>query len=163
LRQYVEDARDALTLAEAELAEAQQTCDDTLGDPSSAAHEREAATVGRDAATTQVEQARTALADAGAWVKARDLKGAYHEIEGAWRARAEKRNEAARLAQGTLPRWWSILPMWEKPPFTVSETHRGDWGDVEEVVEIFRAPALTSDHIYPLERELRRIVAAEVA
>jgi hypothetical protein len=163
LRQYVEDARHALTLAEADLAEASQARDDTLGDPSSAPDEREAATAALDTAAMKVEQARMALTDARAWVTARDLKGAYHEIEGALRAKAEKRNEAARLAQGTLPRWWSILPMWEKPPFTVSETHRGDWGDVEEVIEIFRAPALSSDHIYPLERELRRIVAAEVA
>jgi hypothetical protein len=163
LRQYVEDARHALTLAEAAVVEAEQARDDALGDPGSTADEREAAEARLEAARTQVEQARSAVTDARAWVAARDLKGAYHEIEGALRAKAEKRNEAARLAQGTLPRWWSILPMWEKLPFTVSETHRGDWGDVEEVVEIFRAPALTSDHLYPLERELRRIVAAEVA
>jgi hypothetical protein len=163
LRQYVEDARHTLRLAEAELAEARQALHDTLGDLSSAVAEQEAAQVWLEDAAARVESARTALADVQAWVAARDLKGTYHEIEGALRAKAEKRNEAARLAQGTLPRWWSVLPMWQKPPFTVSETHRGDWGDVEEVVEIFRAPALTSDHIYPLERELRRIVATEVA
>src|SRR5262245_13729016 len=104
LKQYVEDARHALTLAEAELAEASQALSDTLGDPASVADERETGEARLEAATLQVEQARTALADARAWVAARDLKGAYHEIEGALRAKAEKRNEAARLAQGTLPR-----------------------------------------------------------
>ncbi|MBK9714819.1 MAG: hypothetical protein IPO81_26500 [Kouleothrix sp.] len=160
---YGEDAALALRSAEAELAAAQAELDDTLGDASSTRGEREIASARVDAATARQEQARAALSDAAAWVKARDLKTAYREIEAALHAKAEKRNEAARLAQGTLPRWWSILPMWERPQFTVSETHRGDWGDVEEVVEIFRAPVLASEHLYPLERELHAIVGREVA
>lgn len=158
-----EDASLALRSAEAELAAAQAELDDTLGDASSTRGERETASARVDTARAQVEQARTAVNEAATWVKARDLKTAYREIEAALHAKAEKRNEAARLAQGTLPRWWSILPMWERPQFTVSETHRGDWGDVEEVVEIFRAPTLASEYLYPLERELHTIVAREVA
>jgi len=160
---YREDANEALRSAEAELAAAQTDLDDIVCDASSTRGERETASTRVDAATTRREQARAAVNEAAAWVKARDLKGVYGEIEAALHAKAEKRNEAARLAQGTLPRWWSILPMWEKPQFTVSETHRSDWGDVEEIVEIFRAPTLASEHIYPLERELRTIVAREVA
>ena len=158
-----EDAALALRSAEAELAAAQAELDDTLRDASSTRGERETASARVDTTKARLAEARAALSDATAWVKARDLKTAYREIEAALHAKAEKRNEAARLAQGTLPRWWSILPMWERPQFTVSETHRGDWGDVEEVVEIFRAPSLASEHLYPLERELHTIVAKEVA
>jgi len=162
LHAYVEDANEAVRLAEAELTAAQADLDDMLRDESNTRSERETASARVDAATARLEETRAVLKQAASRAKARDLKGVYGEIEAALHSMAEKRNEAARLAQGTLPRWWSILPMWEKPQFTVSETHRSDWGDVEEVVEIFRAPILASDHIYPLERELRTMVAKEV-
>ena len=163
LIQHLEDANEALRSAEAELAAAQTELSDSLRDASSTRGERETASARLEVATAQRAEARESLKQATAWGKARDLKTAYCAIEAALHAKAEKRSEAARLAQGTLPRWWSILPMWERPPFTVSETHRGDWGDVEDVVEIVRAPTLASEHLYPLERELRAIVASEVA
>lgn len=114
------------------------------------------------AAGERLEQIQDELTEAQAWVRARDLRRTYASAEQRLSELA-KRSDAARLAKDTLLRWWSILPFWEDPRFTVTQTRKGDWGDVESTAEIYCAPALSSDHRYPLEVQLREIVAQEVA
>ncbi|HEX9373038.1 MAG TPA: helicase-related protein, partial [Roseiflexaceae bacterium] len=114
------------------------------------------------AAGERLEQAQHDLAAAQEWVSGRDLRRAYASAEQRLSELA-KQSDAAKLAKDTLLRWWSILPFWDDPRFTVTQTRKGDWGDVEGTAEIYCAPLLASDHRYPLEMQLREIVTREVA
>jgi len=114
------------------------------------------------AAGERLKQAQRDLAETQVWVRTRDLRRTYAGAEQRLSELA-KQSDAAKLAKDTLLRWWSILPFWGDPRFTVTQTRKGDWGDLEGTAEIYCAPLLASDHLYPLEVQLRELVAQEVA
>ncbi|GAB4200642.1 MAG: hypothetical protein OHK0022_21910 [Roseiflexaceae bacterium] len=119
-------------------------------------------TAALEAAEANVEAAEDALRDAQRWILERDLRGQYRAMMGTLERLAEQGITAARLAKGSVPRWWSVLPM-EQPPFRVTQTFRDDWGDITGQRCILDAPVLTPDHCYPLEREVRELVTTERA
>ena len=67
---------------------------------------------------------------------------------------ARERNNAARLAKGTIPRWFATLPC--ESAFEVTQTEKDDWGDVTGKRLLVRTPVLAADYLYPLERRLQR-------
>lgn len=144
LKEHVDTARAAVTQTRAAL-EAANDADDP-------------------AILTAVEQqlvAAEADADqAETWVRERDLAFHYHQMTSHLDSLAEQRNTAARLAKGSIPRWWSVLPM-VAPRFTVFQKLRGPWGDILGEEQILNAPLLAADHTYPLERTVQELVARE--
>ena len=62
-----------------------------------------------------------------AWAEPRHLAAHYGRLVRALDDLASKRNTAARLAKGTVPRWFAVLPC--DRPFEVWETRRDHWGD----------------------------------
>ena len=52
---------------------------------------------------------------------------------------ARRRNTAARLAKGTVPRWFAVLPC--DQPFQVWETRRDRWGDTVRRIRACEIPA----------------------
>ena len=61
------------------------------------------------------------------WAEPRHLAAHYGRLVRALDDLARKRNTAARLAKGTVPRWFAVLPC--DRPFEVWETRRDHWGD----------------------------------
>ena len=94
------------------------------------------------------------------WVRARDLAYHYHGITSHLDDLSQQGNNAARLAKGSIPRWWSVLPM-VAPNFTVFQKLRGPWGDILGEAQILDAPLLAADHTYPLERTVQELVTRE--
>lgn len=94
------------------------------------------------------------------WADERDLAKHYRRMTDHLETLASQRNNAARLAKGSVPRWWSVLPMIE-PHFTVYQKLRGPWGDIIGEQLVLKAPVLTADHVYPLERSVQEIVELE--
>ena len=144
LRERVQQAKDALSSAQNVLEIARDTDDPAC----------------IDAATAELQVAEAEAQQITAWVSARDLAGHYHRMTSHLDALAQERNNAARLAKGSIPRWWSVLPM-VAPAFTVYQKLRGPWGDILGEECILDAPLLAADHIYPLERMVQEIVARE--
>ncbi|NCC94679.1 MAG: hypothetical protein EOM10_15650, partial [Opitutae bacterium] len=144
LRAHVQQAQAAHTAALATLEEARDDAD-----PPRIA-----------AAAQQLAVAEQAANEAAAWANARDLASHYQRITSHLDELAEARNNAARLAKGSIPRWWSVLPM-SAPAFTVFQTQRGPWGDILGAQCILEAPLLAADHRYPLERMVQEVVARE--
>jgi ribosomal protein L39E len=144
LRAHVAQAEDARTAAAAAL-EAARDSDD-------------AARIA--AAAQQLASAEEEATQAEAWADARDLARHYQHITSHLDELAKQRNNAARLAKGSVPRWWSVLPM-VAPPFTVHQQLRGPWGDILGETCILTAPLLAADHVYPLERTVQELVARE--
>lgn len=155
-------ATDALKAAESAVSAAEQARDALLADETSLADHLHAAQQTFEAAKTQRETAKQEVEAAHAWALSRDLAQAYRQIESTLEQLSKDRVSAATLQKGTLPGLWAILPFSDER-FEVSRTDRGDWGTVEGVHSIFKAPRLASDHLYPLERELQQIVAKELA
>lgn len=124
------------------------------------------ATLGGDAETLLYEQLQAAQVEVEAvqtWVHERNLAQHYRQVAGLLEGTAKSRlpgSTAARLAQGTIPRWFAALPC-VSPPFKVQYTKKGDWGDVESTHTLLTTPILAYDHVYPLERRVREIVNAE--
>src|SRR5260370_27480802 len=73
---------------------------------------------------------------------------------------ARKRNAAARLAKGTVPRWFAVLPC--DRPFEVWETRRDHWGDTLGRTQLVETERLAWEHTYPLERRLITLVQREL-
>jgi len=115
---------------------------------------------------SQAEARRTAAwakhAEVQAWAAKRDLNHAYSSIVHDLEDMARTGNTAARLALGTVPRWFAALPC-AAPPYEVYHTPRGDWGEKGEPELVIRTPTLAWDHVYPLERWLKEVVAKERA
>lgn len=109
----------------------------------------------------EAKQTAEQLEDTRRWVAARDLDHAYSEVVSQLEELAEAGNTAARLAQGTVPRWFAVLPC--DRPFEVYHTPRGDWGDKEEPELVIQTPQLSWDYLYPLERWVMETVRAELA
>ncbi len=92
--------------------------------------------MGQDADDREVEQEhlQRAVQEASereqsvqAWAEPRHLAAHYGRLVRALDDLARKRNTAARLAKGTVPRWFAVLPC--DRPFEVWETRRDHWGD----------------------------------
>jgi hypothetical protein len=95
------------------------------------------------------------------WIARRNLDAAYNEIVGTLETMSKNRIAAATIAKGTIPRWYPPLCC-ETPPFTVTRTHRTEWGKAIGEEVILTAPVLAADYVYPLERALRREVHKEL-
>ena len=115
----------------------------------------------------QEEQARDTLALAQeeseqikVWVKERDLFNAYLSVVTSLAERARKGNQVARMAQGTIPRWFAILPF--EKSYELWQTKRSAWGDAQEKTCLLQTPQLTWDYVYPLERRLIELVQREL-
>jgi hypothetical protein len=121
-------------------------------------HDRHEAELGRLAEQIAVHEA--ALATAEEWRAQRDLARHYRHMTAHLDELSKQRNNAARLAKGSIPRWWSVLPMVE-PRFTVYQKLRGPWGDSIGEELVLAAPVLAADHEYPLERKVKELVAVE--
>jgi len=127
--------------------------------------EREALLVsleGRKSETAEAHKlAQQQLVDVRHWADQRDLAQAYAQVVSELEDLARGGNTAARLALGTVPRWFAALPC--ESPFQVYQSRRGDWGDKEAAELVIQTPVLPWDHLYPLERWLIDTVRSELA
>ena len=95
-----------------------------------------------------------------AWAEPRHLAAHYGRLVRALDDLARKRNTAARLAKGTVPRWFAVLPC--DRPFEVWETRRDHWGDTLGRTLLVETERLSWEHLYPLERRLIALVQREL-
>lgn len=109
----------------------------------------------------ELEVAQQQVAERQDWVMPRNLAHHYLTVVKRLDTLSRERNNAARMAKGTVPRWFAALPC--ESPFEVWQTERSDWGDKVGKRLLVRTPVLTRDHRYPLERRLVEIVAQELA
>ncbi len=96
-----------------------------------------------------------------AWAEPRHLAAHYGRLVRALDDLARRRNTAARLAKGTVPRWFAVLPC--DRPFEVWETRRDRWGDTQGRSLLVETERLTSEYLYPLERRLIALVQKELS
>jgi SAM-dependent methyltransferase len=96
-----------------------------------------------------------------AWAEPRHLAVHYGRLVRALDDLARKRNTAARLAKGTVPRWFAVLPC--ERPFEVWETRRDRWGDTLGRSLLVETERLSSEYLYPLERRLIALVQKELS
>ena len=94
------------------------------------------------------------------WAEPRHLAAHYGRLVRALDDLARKRNTAARLAKGTVPRWFAVLPC--DRPFEVWETRRDHWGDTLGRTQLVETERLAWEHMYPLERRLIALVQREL-
>ncbi|MBX0331524.1 hypothetical protein K2Z83_28130, partial [Oscillochloris sp. ZM17-4] len=155
-------AKEEVTVAYDQLRAAQQAYAALMNDPGASSHERATA----EAEVTEAKEAHRAAEANQKEVDQRadavDLAAAYDRIASRLDELAEDRIQAAILAKGMLPRWWSTLPC-VNPAFTVTRTTRGTWGDLLSEERIFTAPVLAADYRYPLEKRLIEHVTAQLA
>ncbi|GHO88217.1 DUF6094 domain-containing protein [Dictyobacter formicarum] len=116
----------------------------------------------------QEEQARRDLELARAeshqiqeWVQGHDLLGSYLHIVQDLAKKARKGNAAARMAQGTIPRWFAVLPC--EKPYELWTTERTVWGDEKKKFLVIKTPQLAWNYVYPLERRLVELVQQELS
>ncbi len=95
-----------------------------------------------------------------AWAEPRHLAAHYGRLVRTLDDLARRRNTAARLAKGTVPRWFAVLPC--DRPFEVWETRRDRWGDTQGRALLVETERLSSEHLYPLERRLIALVQQEL-
>jgi hypothetical protein len=119
-----------------------------------------------DAAVLELQRLEQALAEATeqektvqTWADERHLAAHYGRLVRELDELARKRNTAARLAKGTIPRWFAALPC--ESPFEVWQTTRDRWGDTLGRHLLASTERLVWEHIYPLERRLISLVAQE--
>ena len=94
------------------------------------------------------------------WAMPRHLASHYGRLVRSLDDLARRRNTAARLAKGTVPRWFAVLPC--DQPFQVWETRRDRWGDSQGRDLLVETERLTWDYLYPLERRLIALVQQEL-
>ncbi len=109
----------------------------------------------------QLAAARTQEEEVKAWAMPRHLAHHYMTLVRRLDKLAQERNQAARMAKGTIPRWFAALPC--ESPFEVWQTERSDWGDTLGRQLLVRTPVLAWDHLYPMEKRLIEIVQQELA
>jgi hypothetical protein len=113
----------------------------------------------------RLEQAARAAAEreraVQEWAGPRHLAAHYGRLVRSLDDLARRRNTAARLAKGTVPRWFAVLPC--DRPFEVWETRRDRWGDTQRRDLLVETERLTWDFLYPLERRLIALVQQELA
>ena len=96
-----------------------------------------------------------------AWANERHLARHYGKLMRELEDLARGRNQAARLAKGTIPRWFVALPC--DAPFEVWQTKRDSWGDTTDRERLVSTQRLAWDYLYPLEKRLLDIMAKERA
>ncbi len=94
------------------------------------------------------------------WAMPRHLASHYGRLVRSLDDLARRRNSAARLAKGTVPRWFAVLPC--DQPFQVWETKRDRWGDSRGRELLVETERLAWDYLYPLERRLIALVQQEL-
>ena len=94
------------------------------------------------------------------WALPRHLASHYGRLVRSLDDLARRRNTAARLAEGTVPRWFAVLPC--DQPFQVWETRRDRWGDTQGRDLLVETERLAWDYLYPLERRLIALVQQEL-
>jgi hypothetical protein len=94
------------------------------------------------------------------WAMPRHLASHYGRLVRSFDDLARRRNTAARLAKGTVPRWFAVLPC--DQPFQVWETRRDRWGDSQGRDLLVESERLAWDYLYPLERRLIALVQQEL-
>src|SRR6266516_4994810 len=94
------------------------------------------------------------------WAEPRHLASHYGRLVRALDDLARKRNTAARLAKGTVPRWFAVLPC--DRPFEVWETRRDHWGDMLGRTLLVQTEQLSWEYTYPLERRRTYLVQREL-
>jgi hypothetical protein len=107
-----------------------------------------------------VEEAREQEQAVQAWAEPRHLATHYGRLVHALDDLARKRNTAARLAKGTVPRWFAVLPC--DRPFEVWETRRDRWGDSLGRALLVQTERLEWEYVYPIERRLIALVQGEL-
>jgi Uncharacterised methyltransferase family (DUF6094) len=164
LEQAVREAEQACMLAERELAEMQKA-HRTLLEEQDTRDERNRLVAeleqGQAEAQQRVSETRRREAEVKEWAAERNLSQHYLQLVRRLDDLARERNNAARLAKGTIPRWFAALPC--ESAFEVTQTERDDWGDVTGKRLLVRTPVLAADYLYPLERRLREIVHKELS
>ncbi len=95
------------------------------------------------------------------WAKQRHLSAHYGQLVRHLDDLSRERNTAARLAKGTVPRWFAALPC--DRPFEVWQTTRDRWGDTLDRQLLVATETLAWDHLYPLESRLMTLVQRERA
>ena len=95
------------------------------------------------------------------WAMPRHLASHYGRLVRSLDDLARRRNTAARLAKGTVPRWFAVLPC--DQPFQVWETQRDRWGDTQGRALLVETERLAWDYVYPLERRLIALVQQELS
>jgi len=160
----VREAEQARTQAERELAEMLKTHRKLLEEQlSNDERERLRVEFQKEEAEAQqhVSEERRHEAEVKDWAAERNLSQHYLQLVRRLDDLARERNNAARLAKGTIPRWFAALPC--ESAFEVTQTEKDDWGDVTGKRLLVRTPVLAADYLYPLERRLREIVQQELS
>jgi len=163
--QALEEAAHAVREAEQALADLRKQRQEELlhGNDNGVSRREELATfdLQERAASEQLQAARTLEEEVKAWALPRHLAHHYLSLVRRLDKLAQERNQAARMAKGTIPRWFAALPC--ESPFEVWQTERSDWGDTLGRQLLVRTPVLAWDHLYPMEKRLIEIVQKELA
>ena len=125
----------------------------------SGSHDTEVAAE-RERLQRALEEARDRHLAVQTWAEPRHLADHYGRLVRTLDELASKRNTAARLAKGTVPRWFAALPC--ERPFEVWETRRDRWGDAQQRTLLVQTERLEAQHLYPLERRLIALVQQEL-
>jgi len=165
VEQALEEAAHAVREAEQALADIRESRQQTLlhsEDNGVSRHEKLATFDEQEqTASEQLQAARTHEEEVKAWALPRHIGHHYLSLVRRLDKLAQERNQAARMAKGTVPRWFAALPC--ERPFEVWQTERSDWGDTLGKQLIVRTPALAWEHLYPMEKRLIEIVQKELA
>ncbi len=151
---------DALSQAEQERKDAARLLQEFLK-----AHASDSADPSVARERQRLEQAARAAAEreraVQEWAMPRHLASHYGRLVRSLDDLARRRNTAARLAKGTVPRWFAVLPC--DQPFQVWETRRDRWGDMQGRELLVETERLECEYLYPLERRLLALVQQELA
>lgn len=112
-------------------------------------------------ATTVFTQAEKVRREFEQWRLNRDLGHSYHDLDTKLTDMAKNGIAAAALGKGSLLRWYPTLCM-DRNPFSITRVLRTTWGKVQGYNTIITAPCLAEEYVYPLERELRKVVHQEL-
>ena len=112
-------------------------------------------------AEDRLKQAQNHLSEVRQWANKRNLSRAYGGIVHQLEELARQGNAAARLAQGTVPRWFAALPC--DTAYEVYQTSRDDWGDKGEPELVIKTPVLEWNYLYPMEHWLIATLKSELA
>jgi hypothetical protein len=112
-------------------------------------------------AQDRLKQAQNHLGEVRQWTSKRNLSRAYGGMVRQLEELARQGNAAARLAQGTIPRWFAALPC--DCAYEVYQTSRDDWGDKGEPELVIKTPVLEWNYLYPMEHWLIKTVKSELS
>ena len=123
-------------------------------------HDEEEREMEQECLQRAIEEASEREQAVQSWAEPRHLAAHYGRLVRALDDLSRRRNTAARLAKGTVPRWFAVLPC--DRPFEVWETRRDHWGDTLGRTLLVETERLAWEHLYPLERRLIALVQREL-